>query len=200
MESKFLLSHSHCYGTCQSLAQVRNTTKKTCQRDVPGHPPANNGNSYSFASKVLVLGMICLPMTSRLLLSFAPRRASFRRKSNGGSIGSAGFLLVKDTWGGSGSPERIQARRNFLRLQARLSSTTGSNDTIRPLNKQKFVPRKAAVTLSEQTRVFFKDLLADNPEKDGIMLHYKQSSTGEPRMVFSFAFVVQEDIGPDDEG
>jgi hypothetical protein len=56
-------------------------------------------------------------------------------------------------------------------------------------------------------RKFFKSLLQVGtapPAKEedpiiGIMLHYDQSQTGEPRMVFSFGFVTAEQLGPDDE-
>jgi hypothetical protein len=50
-------------------------------------------------------------------------------------------------------------------------------------------------------RKFFKSLLEIAPTEDtiGIMLHYDQSKTGEPRMVFSFGFVTAAELGPDDE-
>jgi hypothetical protein len=50
-------------------------------------------------------------------------------------------------------------------------------------------------------RKFFKSLLEIKPTEDtiGIMLHYDQSKTGEPRMVFSFGFVTAAELGPDDE-
>ena len=66
----------------------------------------------------------------------------------------------------------------------------------------KFVPRKAAVKLTEKSRKFFRQLLANPPRPDiiGIQLLYQQSSTGEPRMVFSFRFVTAKDLGPMDEG
>lgn len=67
--------------------------------------------------------------------------------------------------------------------------------------KKIFIPRKAAVELNEKTRKFFKLLLKNAPTEDtiGIMLHYDQSKTGEPRMVFSFGFVTAAELGPDDE-
>lgn len=43
-------------------------------------------------------------------------------------------------------------------------------------------------------------LLENNPDKAGIMLHYKQASSGQPRMVFSFGFVSHDDLESDDEG
>lgn len=60
-----------------------------------------------------------------------------------------------------------------------------------------FIPRKAAVKLTETSRKFFKNILGNPPRPDvvGLMLKYDQSSTGEPRMVFSFDFVNQEDLG-----
>jgi hypothetical protein len=67
--------------------------------------------------------------------------------------------------------------------------------------KKVFIPRKAAVTLTEKARKFFRLLLENSPDETiGIMLHFDQSKTGEPRMVFSFDFVTLEGIGPDDEG
>ena len=66
--------------------------------------------------------------------------------------------------------------------------------------KHKFVPRKAAVQLTENARLFFRKLLEANPNKAGIILNYHQASTGEPRMVFSFDFVTKDQLGPEDEG
>lgn len=66
--------------------------------------------------------------------------------------------------------------------------------------KTKFIPRKAAVQLSDNARTLFKKLLDNNPSKDGILLNYDQSSTGEPRMVFSFRFVTKNELVEEDEG
>jgi len=68
--------------------------------------------------------------------------------------------------------------------------------------KRLFIPRKAAVELTDKARNFFQLLLENPPRPDiiGIMLNYDQSKTGEPRMVFSFDFVTPDDITPDDEG
>jgi hypothetical protein len=66
-----------------------------------------------------------------------------------------------------------------------------------------FVPRKAPVALTETARSFFKALLDTKQEDEdvaGILLNYQQSSSGEPRMVFSFDFVKKSELGPDDEG
>ena len=71
--------------------------------------------------------------------------------------------------------------------------------TTRKKAKQ-FIPRKAAVTLTEQSRTFFRKLLENNPQMDGVILKHQQSSTGEPRMVFSFDFVKKEQLQPGDEG
>ena len=64
------------------------------------------------------------------------------------------------------------------------------------LKKRAFVPRKAAVQLTEKARKFFKLLLEHPPRQDiiGIMLNYGQPRSGEPRMVFSFDFVTAEDV------
>jgi hypothetical protein len=70
-------------------------------------------------------------------------------------------------------------------------------------SRHSFIPRIAAVQLTEKARKFFK-LLLENPPRDGvigIMLNYDQSQSGEPRMVYSFSFVTAEEIDPDqDEG
>jgi hypothetical protein len=58
------------------------------------------------------------------------------------------------------------------------------------------------VALTETARKFFKSLAETKQEGDvaGIILNYHQSSSGEPRMVFSFDFVKTSELGPDDEG
>jgi hypothetical protein len=69
--------------------------------------------------------------------------------------------------------------------------------------KRTFVPRKAAVQLTDKAREFFKLLLQKPPREEiiGIMLNFDQSKSGEPRMVFSFDFVTLNDIDPEqDEG
>jgi hypothetical protein len=66
--------------------------------------------------------------------------------------------------------------------------------------KKIFVPKKAAVQMTEKARTFFKKLLDMNPGKAGVMLNYGQSSSGEPRMVYSFDFVTKELLDPEDEG
>ena len=66
--------------------------------------------------------------------------------------------------------------------------------------RQKFIPRKAAVALTEKARTLFKQLVENHPSKDNVLLNYTQSSTGEPRMVFSFSFVATEDLVQQDEG
>lgn len=75
-----------------------------------------------------------------------------------------------------------------------------SNKRLR--KKREFIPRKAAVQLTEQARNYFRVLLENPPRPQiiGVMLSYHQSKTGEPRMVFAFDFVAELDIGPDDEG
>ena len=75
-----------------------------------------------------------------------------------------------------------------------------STESKTPKKKSKFIPRKSAVQLTEKARTFFKALLESNPEKAGVILNYDQSSTGEPRMVFSFDFVNKEGISGLDEG
>lgn len=81
-------------------------------------------------------------------------------------------------------------------------------------SKLKAPPRKAAVNLTPSSRTFFKNILTqklanissdDNDSDDkkkitGIMLNFQQSLTGQPRMVFTFEFVAQEDLDENDEG
>ena len=66
--------------------------------------------------------------------------------------------------------------------------------------KKRIIPRKAAVTLTEKARTIFQKLLDNQPTKEGILLNYTQSATGEPRMVFSFSFVSKEELDDQDEG
>jgi hypothetical protein len=56
--------------------------------------------------------------------------------------------------------------------------------------------------LTPKARNFFKALLESisNPDVVGIMLNYHQSSTGEPRMVFSFDFAKRNQLTDQDEG
>ena len=72
--------------------------------------------------------------------------------------------------------------------------------SVRRKSSKKFVPRKAAVKLSEKARTLFQKLLENHPTRDGILLDYKQSSTGQPRMVFSFSFVSKDELHERDEG
>lgn len=66
--------------------------------------------------------------------------------------------------------------------------------------RRKFIPRKAAVELTDRARTFFKALLEKSPQKDGIVLNYQQASSGQPRMVFTFGFVSKEELTEEDEG
>jgi hypothetical protein len=57
--------------------------------------------------------------------------------------------------------------------------------------------RKPPVTLTEPARNFFRQLLTSNTIRDGIigiLLDYHQSTSGQPRMVYSFRFVTANDI------
>lgn len=76
--------------------------------------------------------------------------------------------------------------------------------TLTKQGKQRgFVPRKAALNLSEKARKFCKLLLENAPDKDviGILLKYQPATDGgQMRMVFSFDFAREKDIGPEDEG
>ena len=92
----------------------------------------------------------------------------------------------------SSSPPYISFHRQFS------SSPTFTKAS--PRRKRQFIPRKAAVTLTDRARTFFQALLESNPEKIGVILNYQQASSGQPRMVFSFAFVTKDQISPEDEG
>jgi hypothetical protein len=104
----------------------------------------------------------------------------------------------KDQNGGSGSDDVGNARPTSPFAVAGGNSLTTSPK--RRKRKTKFIPRKAAVKLSDNARTLFKKLLETNPSKDGILLNYHQSSTGEPRMVFSFSFVTKDELIEEDEG
>ena len=77
-------------------------------------------------------------------------------------------------------------------------NTTNNNSKRR--KKKRIIPRKAAVELTEKARTIFQKLLDNQPTKEGILLNYTQSATGEPRMVFSFSFVSKEELDEQDEG
>ena len=88
-------------------------------------------------------------------------------------------------------------------LSSPLANTNANNSpkkTNKKKKKLKFIPRKAAVELTEKARTLFQKLLENHPTRDGILLNYTQSSTGEPRMVFSFSFVSKDELVDQDEG
>jgi hypothetical protein len=80
------------------------------------------------------------------------------------------------------------------------ATTTATTSSKKSKRKHKFIPRKAAVQLTDQARTLFRRLLETKPDKDGILLDYHQSSSGQPRMVFSFRFVTKDELIEDDEG
>lgn len=65
----------------------------------------------------------------------------------------------------------------------------------------KFVPLKPAVNITPRAQQFFLKLLHDPPRPTicGVRLNYDQSSSGQPRMVFSFSFVTPEELDGMDE-
>jgi hypothetical protein len=80
------------------------------------------------------------------------------------------------------------------------NTSSSSNTTNKKRKRRKFVPRKSAVQLTDTARDLFIKLLQRKPDKHGIVLDYHQSSTGEPRMVFSFRFVQKkEELSENDE-
>lgn len=101
----------------------------------------------------------------------------------------------------SSTPATRQASSPFASGgQAKITKTKGGEETKTKRKQKIFIPRKAAVQMTEKARTFFKKLLDMNPEKAGVMLNYGQSSSGEPRMVYSFDFVTKENLDPGDEG
>ena len=88
----------------------------------------------------------------------------------------------------------------FFSSTTTASAAPDNNNNIKGKKRRKYIPRKAAVELTEQARTFFKKLLKANPEKAGIMLHYQQATSGQPRMVFSFDFVTKDGLGQSEEG
>ncbi|CAB9504632.1 expressed unknown protein [Seminavis robusta] len=82
------------------------------------------------------------------------------------------------------------------------SKESATTTAVKKSKRRKFVPPKAAVKLTDKARKFFKLLLENPPRPDivGVMLNYDQASSGQPRMVFSFDFVSQDQIAEDDEG
>jgi hypothetical protein len=103
----------------------------------------------------------------------------------------------------SSTPATRQASSPFAAGgQAKITKTKGDGEATTKTKRKKkiFLPRKAAVQMTEKARTFFKKLLDMNPEKAGVMLNYGQSSSGEPRMVYSFDFVSKEQLDPQDEG
>jgi hypothetical protein len=112
------------------------------------------------------------------------------------------FTIAKATFVSQSLP--VQQSSPFdpqSRADPSSASAPTPTTTKKKRKKKVFIPRKAAVSMNEKTRKFFKLLLENAPRKDiiGLMLHYDQSKTGEPRMVFSFGFVTAEELGPDDE-
>lgn len=98
-------------------------------------------------------------------------------------------------------PLQVLRSKNELSV-CRFYCSTASTDTPAKATAHSFIPKKAPVLLTEATRKFFKSLLKTK-EADtnviGIMLNYHQSSSGEPRMVFSFDFVRADQLDKNDE-
>ena len=134
---------------------------------------------------------------SRLLVTKLPlSHSSFARIRNPAARSTCQTLLHANT---------IATQSTAARLSSPFDPNTKKPTTSRPTAQKKrtFVPRKAAVKLTEKARKFFKLLLENPPRKDviGVVLNYQQPKSGEPRMVFSFDFVTANDIDPNhDEG
>ncbi|KAG7365450.1 hypothetical protein IV203_038654 [Nitzschia inconspicua] len=80
------------------------------------------------------------------------------------------------------------------------TTTTSTAEGSKRRRTSQLIPRKAAVQLTDSARSLFQKLLDSKPDKDGILLDYHQSSSGQPRMVFSFRFVSKEELVDEDEG
>jgi len=100
-------------------------------------------------------------------------------------------------------------RRHLVVVTNTSSSDISTKSNTKPNMKKKkvtqprqFIPPKAAIQLTSKARIFCRELLENtsNPEIAGIILRFQQSASGEPRMVFSFDFVMTGDLGKDDEG
>ena len=80
-------------------------------------------------------------------------------------------------------------------------NATGRTPKRRRRRELKFVPLKPAVDLTPKARSFFLQLTQNPPRPDicGVRLNYHQASSGEPRMVFSFAFVTEKELDAFDE-
>lgn len=87
---------------------------------------------------------------------------------------------------------------------------SNSNSNTRKQRPSFRIPKKAPVNLTPKARQFFKALLQNKIQNNandknsaeeivGILLQYQQSKTGEPRMVFTFDFVTQNQLGKKDE-
>lgn len=69
------------------------------------------------------------------------------------------------------------------------------------INAKRFIPRKAAVALTQNTRSLFKKLLQNrSQEGGGIILKLQHSTSGQPRLVFTLGFIEQNDVSETDEG
>lgn len=99
---------------------------------------------------------------------------------------------------------KMHSYRNItMTTPIRSSIDDNSNNTIIKHERKKYIPRKAAVKLTDNARDMFTKLLNDPPRPEiiGIMLNYDQSKSGEPRMVYNFQFVTNNDINYElDEG
>lgn len=95
--------------------------------------------------------------------------------------------------------------KEYFSTSSTISSTTSKK-------RKKIIPKRAPVKLTPKARKFFKDLIDmktkskenENSNKNenviaGIILKYQQSNTGQPRMVFTFDYVAQNELSDRDE-
>jgi hypothetical protein len=157
------------------------------------HRHACSGSLQGSKLGQLLIGNVRQP-ASRLSTRFAP----FSTLPTNNSLIIKGEQLQKG--------QQDTALRYFSNTQPLLqasspfSGTDGAVKTAPKRKKSKFMPRKAAVKMTEKTRTFFKTLLENNPDKDGVLLNYTQPASGEPRMVFAFGFVTKDELSEEDEG
>jgi len=138
-------------------------------------------------------------------INYSKKKSFFWNEISSAMMGNGSMLL-----GQSPNHPNEGRRRHFVVVTNTSSSdlsTKSKTDTKPKMKKaarkpRQFIPPKAAIQLTSRARTFCRELLENtsNPEIGGIMLRFQQSASGEPRMVFSFDFIMARDLGSDDEG
>jgi hypothetical protein len=139
------------------------------------------------------------PHVSRVCASILRRRTSIKTVSSLASFSLLDASADSEPSAGTrGQQGSLRFYSSMVPLQA--PPTFSNTGGINAKKKSKFIPKKAAVAMTEQARTFFVALLEKNPDKAGIMINFDQASSGQPRMVYSFDFVTEEELSPQDEG